>query len=400
MGEETVDDDKSIIEVFYSGFEAILKLPQERISHIGDDQAFPQFPEQDLIDLCRLARSHFMSQPTVLRVAVPVVIVGDIHGNFHDLQRILHHFGPTASYLFLGDYVDRGEFSIECITLLLTLAVKFPDQVFMLRGNHEFADVCTQYGFRNDVLNEYSEHLFSAFMDAFAYLPLAAVVNKTIFCVHGGIGASFGTIQEVDSQSRPIWVDRDNLMVRTLLWADPVTQNVKYGQATRSDVPTYGMVAVREFLKDNGLKLIVRAHQCVNGVQLTTGFPVITVFSASNYRPNPPNDAGVVSINAAGHLEKITFPPLPRVPRELSTFFTLSVRGERDQRGHPIAKPQIRSMPSAVRLQSASIAVKVPHRSFCQNSVAGLLVLRRLVPSKPPSLQSQSFSVGLTLEPP
>jgi hypothetical protein len=96
--------------------------------------------------------------------------------------------------------------------------------------------------------------------------------------------------------------DRDDLLIRTLLWADPVTQNVKYGDPTRSDVPTYGMIAVREFLRENHLKLIVRAHQCVNGVQLTTGFPVITVFSASNYRTKPPNDSGVVEIDVTGSI--------------------------------------------------------------------------------------------------
>jgi protein phosphatase len=393
MSSHDPPDSPGLVDLFYTGFQSILSLPAERITAVGDSEALPTFPEDDLISLCRLARDRFMHQSSLIRVPVPICIIGDIHGSFHDLIRLLHHFGPTARYLFLGDYVDRGEFSIECITLLFAFMCKCPDRVFLLRGNHEFPEICAQYGFKEDVLGSYSETLFDAFMEAFSYMPLAAVVNNAIFCVHGGIGAVITSVNDLEHLPRPISTDRDDLLIRTLVWADPVSENVKYGQATRSDVRSYGVIAAREFLRDNKLKLIIRAHQCVNGVQLAAGFPVITVFSASNYRVKPPNDSGVVTISANGELEKITFPPIERMPRGSASFFSLGGSTARCENAL-----MIRGIPSAVIRQAALMALRKPRRTLAQNSVAALLLPRKLLPLQKLVSHSGSFSSRLSSE--
>jgi diadenosine tetraphosphatase ApaH/serine/threonine PP2A family protein phosphatase len=288
------------------------------------------------------------------------------------------------------------------MTLLFVFMCKFPDRVFLLRGNHEFADVCAQYGFKHDILRNYTESLFDAFMSAFSFMPLAAIVNNAIFCVHGGIGPSVTAIAEIEKLQRPIVSDRDHVMVRTMVWADPVTQNVKYGRGTRSDIATYGMIAVREFLRDNGLILIIRAHQCVNGVRIATGFPVITVFSASNYKANPPNDAGVLSIHVNGQLEKLTFPPIIRIPRETASFFSLGWSPHPAEEDTQEERWPLRSVPSAVLSEVALIGLGRPLRSLARNSVAALLVPRKLLPTKKVAPQASSFvdrlSVDLTDE--
>jgi hypothetical protein len=187
--------------------------------------------------------------------------------------------------------------------------------------------------------------------------------------VHGGIGAPVTSIGDLGQLSRPITTDRDDLLVRTLVWKDPVTQNIRYGQLTRSDVPMYGMIAVREFLRDNGLKLIIRAHQCVNGVQLATGFPAITVF---------------IAIDASGRLEKIMFPPIERIPRETASFFSLGGGPENGD--------------AAVLRQAAVIALRRPHRTLGQNSVAALLVPRRILPLSRTVHPAASFCGTMTFE--
>jgi diadenosine tetraphosphatase ApaH/serine/threonine PP2A family protein phosphatase len=365
-------EDTALIDFFYASFDSILAVPSERIGTIGDAEAMPIFSEQDLFDLCRISCSVLRDQHTLIELESSIHVIGDIHGSFHDLVRLLNHFGLASHYLFLGDYVDRGEFSIECIVLLLVLLCRFPGRFSLIRGNHELVEICSEYGFKQDVLTHYSEQLFEAFMDVFSYLPLAALVNNSIFCVHGGIGECITSLNDVGRLVRPITTDQDSMVVRTLLWADPVTQNVKYGLATRCDVPTYGRIAVREFLQQNNLKLILRGHQCVNGVQLTTGFPVITVFSASNYRHAPPNDAGVLWIDSHGKLERITFPPLPRMAREAASFYSPAQRTGNCSHA--------RTMPTAALWHMACLGAKRSHRtSLGDNSVAALLAPRRII---------------------
>ena len=134
-------------------------------------------------------RKIFLDQPCLLELEAPLQIVGDIHGQFSDLLRLFEYVGfpPEANYLFLGDYVDRGKQSLEVICLLLSYKIKYPDNFFILRGNHECAAINRVYGFFDECRRRYSIRLWKVFQDVFNCMPMAALVENKIFCMHGGL---------------------------------------------------------------------------------------------------------------------------------------------------------------------------------------------------------------------
>jgi diadenosine tetraphosphatase ApaH/serine/threonine PP2A family protein phosphatase len=187
----------------------------------------------------------------VISVATEVCIVGDLHCSFHDLLRIFREQGLSERYLFLGDYVDRGAFSLEVIVLLFTLLLKYPEQFFLIRGNHETYKIASEYGFRSEICGSgYPESVFNAFCDAFAYMPVAAVVQESYFCVHGGLSPLIETIDQIQA----IVVDTDVMSVRMLLWSDPVDAPVTFAESTRGGGLVYGSIAVKAFLQANSLR--------------------------------------------------------------------------------------------------------------------------------------------------
>jgi diadenosine tetraphosphatase ApaH/serine/threonine PP2A family protein phosphatase len=228
--------------------------------------------------------------------------VGDIHGNVQDLVRVLRELGLGSRFLFLGDYVDRGQFSLECILFLFALTCKFPDRFFLLRGNHECRAVCSNYGFQADLLALYSESLFDEFVEVFEWMPIAAVVADRIFCVHGGIGPLIHKLYQIEEFTRP--VDECPLL-RQLLWADPNPTFQTFNNGDRGKNVEFGPLALSRFLQANGLSFLVRGHQCVNGVEFTPGMDVATVFTSSNYSAKRTNQVGVLAIGAGGEKRDI-----------------------------------------------------------------------------------------------
>ena len=130
---------------------------------------------------------------------------GDVHGQYYDLLRIFEYggFPPDSNYLFLGDYIDRGRQSIETIVLLLCYKIKYPENFFLLRGNHECAQINRIYGFYDECKRRYSIKLWRVFSDVFNCLPVSAPIDEKIFCMHGGLSPELKNLDQIKGIVRP-----------------------------------------------------------------------------------------------------------------------------------------------------------------------------------------------------
>lgn len=258
-----------------------------------------QLPENQIRMLCQLSREKFLAEPMLVELEAPCNIVGDIHGQYNDLMRHFEKGGypPKSNYLFLGDYVDRGKQSLETICLLLAYKLKYPNNLFLLRGNHECASINRIYGFYDECKRRYNIKLWKTFTDCFNCLPLAALVEGTILCMHGGLSPDLSDVDQLRRIERPLDIPDHGLMC-DLLWADPDEDITGWGENDRGVSYTFGADVVRHFLKKNDLSLIVRAHQVVeDGYQFFAKRKLVTLFSAPNYCGEFDNAAGVMSVS-------------------------------------------------------------------------------------------------------
>mmetsp|Transcript_61101 Transcript_61101/g.169411 ORF Transcript_61101/g.169411 Transcript_61101/m.169411 type:complete len:306 (-) Transcript_61101:153-1070(-) len=245
-----------------------------------------QLPKEgELKAICKMAGDIFMQQDPLLELEAPIKVVGDIHGQYHDLLRMFEFggFPPESNYLFLGDYVDRGKQSLETIILLLVYKIKFPENFFMLRGNHECAAITRIYGFYDECKRRYNIKVWKSFCDMFNKLPFCAIVDDKIFCVHGGLSPEVTSIEQIRQISRPTDVP-DIGMVCDFLWADPDIDIAGWAENDRGVSYIFGQDVVSNFLKKYDFDIVVRAHQVVaDGFEFMAGRKLITLFSAPNY---------------------------------------------------------------------------------------------------------------------
>ena len=169
------------------------------------------------------------------------MVVGDVHGQYYDLLRIFEYggFPPESNYLFLGDYIDRGKQSIETVSLLLCYKIKYPENFFLLRGNHECAQINRIYGFYDECKRRYSIRLWRVFSDVFNCLPVAALVDEKIFCMHGGLSPELKNLDQIKNIMRPTDVPDTGLLC-DLLWSDPERGVENYGDNDRGVSFTFG----------------------------------------------------------------------------------------------------------------------------------------------------------------
>ncbi|KAK4785517.1 hypothetical protein SAY86_002206 [Trapa natans] len=266
-------------------------------------------------ELCYAAEQIFMQEPTVLQIKAPVKVFGDLHGQFGDLMRLFDEYGfPSTAgdityidYLFLGDYVDRGQHSLETITLLLALKIENPENVHLIRGNHEAADINALFGFRIECIERMGENdgiwAWTRFNQLFNFLPLAALIEKKIICMHGGIGRSIHSVEQIEKLGRPITMDAGSIVLMDLLWSDPTENDSVEGLRPNARGPglvTFGPDRVTDFCKRNKLQLIIRAHECVmDGFERFAQGQLITLFSATNYCGSA-NNAGALLVIGRG----------------------------------------------------------------------------------------------------
>ncbi|KAF6150139.1 hypothetical protein GIB67_023094 [Kingdonia uniflora] len=265
----------------------------------------------EIADLCDNAERIFASESSVLQIKAPVKIFGDLHGQFGDLMRLFDEYGSPSTagdiayidYLFLGDYVDRGQHSLETICLLLALKVEYPHNVHLIRGNHEAADINALFGFRIECIERMGERdgiwAWHRINRLFNWLPLAALIEKKIICMHGGIGRSINHVEQIENLQRPITMEAGSVILMDLLWSDPTENDSVEGLRPNARGPglvTFGPDRVMEFCDNNDLQLIVRAHECVmDGFERFAQGHLITLFSATNYCGTA-NNAGAILV--------------------------------------------------------------------------------------------------------
>jgi serine/threonine-protein phosphatase PP1 catalytic subunit len=248
--------------------------------------------------LCNRARPIFLAQPMLLELEAPIKICGDVHGQYTDLLRLFEYggFPPVSNYLFCGDYVDRGKQSIETISLLLAYKIQYPENFFILRGNHESAGINRIYGFYDECKRRYSIKLWKIFSDVFNCLPVAALVDEKILCMHGGLSPELQHLQQIADLSRPCDIPEVGLLC-DLLWSDPAPIQ-GWGENDRGVSYVFGADVVAAFLERHDLDLIVRAHQVVeDGYQFFAGRRLVTLFSAPNYCGEFDNAGGMISVD-------------------------------------------------------------------------------------------------------
>ena len=267
--------------------------------------------DHDLLELCFLVKSILSTESNVIEITAPVIVCGDIHGQFYDLLHLFTIGGslPDKQYLFLGDYVDRGIYSIEVITYLLLLKVKYPTRIHLLRGNHETRTITQDYGFYDECIQKYGSPVaWTFFTDVFDYFSVAAVINNSICCVHGGLSPELRTIDQIRYN-----ISRDEEtphkgMFTDILWSDPDDSVEYFRESSRGAGYLFGKKAADAFCTVNNIKIVARAHQLVNeGYKYHFGKKVVTVWSAPNYCGRCCNIASIMHVNESLEEKFVTF---------------------------------------------------------------------------------------------
>lgn len=240
----------------------------------------------------------------------PVNIIGDIHGQYNDLVKLIKLGGSAdnSKFLFLGDYVDRGEFSFEVVILVCCLKLNYPKNVFLLRGNHECREMTTRFNFRDEVLEKYDQEVYNLITDLFDCLPLAAIINNKFLALHGGISPELRKISDFNKVKRFREPPKAGLFC-DILWSDPVDNSS--GDLNQLYIPNrqrkcsyvFGAESLSKFLYKNNLLTIIRAHEVqLEGYKMLkwrgNDFPqVITIFSAADYCGKYKNKGAILSLD-------------------------------------------------------------------------------------------------------
>ena len=275
--------------------------------------AAPDFPisKETLSQLIDQCTEIVREQPIIAYLRPPVKIFGGLFGQYIDLLRYFDTFGEPSDtaggdiesfdYLFLGDYVGRGCKGLEVMSVLMALKVRYPDQVTLLRGHLEDPTQASLYGFQEECASRLSEDpqsassLFARFTALFEQLPLAAVLDDSILCVHAGIGKSWRHVDQLSALNRPARVARppgnsEEQLLLDILWSDPMENDKGSGTVANTfrdadgSIVRYSSERLQQFLSDNSFVLMVRSHECVlSGYDRCAMNKLITVCSATDY---------------------------------------------------------------------------------------------------------------------
>ena len=314
--DELIIEKKKLIEKNKENFDKILDniiqklhpMIETRKNNFAKDEPFRelnpitqnnQLTQEEIKFLCTKALEIFMEEPVLLEVSAPVNICGDTHGQYNDLLRLFEFGGrpPQTNYLFLGDYVDRGKNSVETMGLLLAYKIKYPNNIFLLRGNHESEIINHVYGFYDECKRRYNAKVYKLFSDCFNWLPISAIVDDKILCMHGGISPDLTSLDRIRKIVRPTEVPDKGLLC-DLLWSDPDKNVDGWGGNERGVSVTFNENIVNKVVEDLDIDLVCRAHQVVeNGYEFFADKKLVTVFSAPNYCNQFDNAGGMMIVD-------------------------------------------------------------------------------------------------------
>ena len=309
------------------------RLKDEQIKLVSESNLLS---EEELKYLCIKSMEIFMQESSFLELTAPIIICGDIHGQYRDLIR-LFDFGGTPEkkqYLFLGDYVDRGKNSIECISLLLAYKIKFPKNIYLLRGNHESEMINRTYGFYDECKRRYNLRIWKIFSDCFNWLPISSIVNSKILCMHGGLSPDLKELKNIKQIVRPTEVPDKGLLC-DLLWSDPDADAEDWAPNNRGISVLFNENLVEKAIDELDIDLICRAHQVVeSGYEFFAQRQLVTVFSAPNYCGEFDNAGAFMLVNKdlmCGF--KVLLPEIKEgmLPARMSKEFMKSSSNEEDK---------------------------------------------------------------------
>ena len=283
------------------------------------------FTNQEIFDLIKEVKPLLEKDHSLIRIRSPCKIFGNIHGVYTDLMRYFESFGNPSDdnqmgdinvmqYIFLGDFCDRGLYSLEVILLLFALKVKYPDFIYLIRGHHEDKFINEKYGLGDECHDRLLDNIknplsiFANINKAFDYLPFGILLDNNILMVHGGIGSSINTLDDIENIKRPVSVEhnvtnKDQLHIIDLLWSeysediDNIEINSERDKNKNGFIVKYGKERLNKFLVENKINLLITAHQFVKeGFTTFNNDRLLTVFSATNYMDKYKNIGGMINI--------------------------------------------------------------------------------------------------------
>ncbi|KAL7411668.1 Metallo-dependent phosphatase [Mrakia frigida] len=270
-------------------------------------------PEYRIKALCDRVRSILIEESNVQPVSSPVTVCGDIHGQFWDVVELLRRGGmvPGTSYVFMGDFVDRGLYSLETLSLLMALKAAYPDRITLLRGNHESRQITQVYGFYDECQQKYGNaSVWKACCQVFDHLPLGAIIDGQILCVHGGLSPDIRTIDQIRTIARAQEIPHEGAFC-DVMWSDPDDVET-WAVSPRGAGWLFGAKVTQEFSHLNDLTLIARAHQLVQeGYKHMFDNQLVTVWSAPNYCYRCGNLASIMQVGDNGSTVFKTFDAAP-----------------------------------------------------------------------------------------
>ena len=276
--------------------------------------------EAEFRQLINQAIPVFDAEPNIIEINDrELLICGDSHGQLYDVKYLFQITRGVEkfSFLFLGDYVDRGDYSVELLALLLCLKLKYKERMFLLRGNHETRAVNRDYGFYRDLVSRYdasADELWELCNRLFDFMPLAAIVDKRLFCVHGGLSPLMKSLEDVRTCERRVEPEIESMMAH-LLWSDPGSVDT-WRRTQRRTGYFFGENLITEFLEREGLKMIVRAHEQVDGYKIQFNSKIVTVWAAPNYAYSCTNKAGFMKVVPGKPDEFVEYGAMPEIHRK------------------------------------------------------------------------------------